>query len=428
MEHLHALYALIGVVTVVLALTSRKLRELPLSEPLIGMLLGVLVGPVALRLVELDDATRDGLLLEGSRLLLAWSVMAAALRYPLTDLRRVVGPVVLLLAVVMPLMAVLSGAAALLLGVPVTLAAVLGACLCPTDPVLAASVVTGDPAERDLPARLRRMLTGESGANDGLALPLVGVALAVALPSAGPLEVAGRLLWEVAAATAIGVVLGVLTGIGLRWTTKQDDLASGPRLVLTLLLAIAALGLARVAQADGVLAAFVAGLAYNRGVGTGDRGAQDQVDEAVNRYAVIPLFVLLGAVLPWREWAALGWPAVVFVLGVLLVRRLPVVLALRRPLGLDRRDAAFVGWFGPVGVSAIFYVAYSMHEGVHDPRLFAGGTLAVAASVVAFGVSATPGRLAYVRAGRAGVGNGSSDSPSSDSPGSDSASPDRSGR
>jgi hypothetical protein len=50
-----------------------------------------------------------------------------------------------------------------------------------------------------------------------------------------------------------------------------------------------------------------------------------------------------------------------------------------------------------MGVSAVFYLAHSLDKGVNDPRLFAAGTLAVAASVLAFGVSASPGRMAYAQ-------------------------------
>jgi NhaP-type Na+/H+ or K+/H+ antiporter len=84
-----------------------------------------------------------------------------------------------------------------------------------------------------------------------------------------------------------------------------------------------------------------------------------------NRYAVLPLFALLGLVLPWQDWAAFGPVALVFVAGVLLVRRPPVVLA------------------------------HSHHEGVTHPRLFAAGTLAVAASVLAAGVTSSPLRRHY---------------------------------
>jgi NhaP-type Na+/H+ or K+/H+ antiporter len=397
MDRLYLVYAAIGAVGVVLALVSRSLRQLPFSEPLVALLVGVVLGPQLLGLLEISDAVRDPLLLEGARLLLAGSVMAAALRFPVTALRPLIRPLVLLLVVVMPLAAAAAGAAALLLGLPIALAALVGSCLSPTDPVLAAAVVTGDPAERDLPARVRQLLTAESGANDGLALPLVGLAVAAVLPATGLGDAVGRLAWEVLGGTLVGVLAGVLAGRAIQTATRHHSLDPGPELVFTLLLAVAVLGIARLAGTDGVLAVFVAGLAYNQAIGEGERGSQDQIDEAVNRYAVLPLFLVLGAVLPWRAWVEFGPAAIAFVAAVLLLRRLPFLVALARPLGLGWRDATFVGWFGPMGVSAVFYLAHSLDEGVQDPRLFAAGTLAVAASVLAFGVSASPGREAYAQ-------------------------------
>jgi NhaP-type Na+/H+ or K+/H+ antiporter len=395
------LYASVGLLAVVLALISRRLRRLPVSEPLIALLLGVVLGPRVTGLLDVGEEVRDPLLLEAARVLLAASVMAAALRFPVTSWRPIAGRIVVLLVVVMPAAAAVGGVAALTLGVPVALAVLIGACLCPTDPVLAASVVSGEPAERDLPGRLRKLLTVESGANDGLALPLVGLALVATLPAAGFADTVGRLGWQVLAGTVIGALAGALAGAGILAATRHQSLSRGPELVFTLLLAIAVLGIARLARTDGVLAVFVAGAVYNRTVGEDVRGPQDSIDEAVNRYAVLPLFILVGVVLPWSQWADLGPAAVVFVAVILLLRRLPAILVLARPLRLPWREAAFAGWFGPIGVSAVFYLVHSIDRGVDDPRLFAAGTLAVAASVVAFGVSATPLRRVY--AGRAPV-------------------------
>ncbi|MFJ2081141.1 hypothetical protein ACI2KV_24710 [Micromonospora chokoriensis] len=82
---------------------------------------------------------------------------------------------------------------------------------------------------------------------------------------------------------------------------------------------------------------------------------------------------------------------------MLVLRRLPGVLALKPALGLPWRGVVFLGWFGPVGVSALFYLTYSQDEGVRDPRLWAAGSLVVAASTVVYGVTAMPGRLWYAR-------------------------------
>lgn len=396
MEHLDVAYATLGSAAAVLALVGRHVRRWPISGPLVALLLGVALGPHGLRDVDLSVPDRDRLLLEGTRFLLAWSVVAAALRFPAGSLRPLLRPVLLLLGVALPLAAVLGAATVLVTGAPVAVALVVGACLSPTDPVLAASVVSGDLAEQSLPDRLRQLLTVESGANDGLGLPVVLVALSVLLPTSSP---GGALLdgvRQVLVAVAVGAAVGALAGWALRAANGRDALGRGPRLVFTLLLATAVLGLCRLLDSDGVLGAFVAGLAYNRLVPGSDRSPEDAVDEAVNRYVVLPLFLVLGAVLPWADWAALGWSAVVFVLLLLLVRRMPVVLGGRRLLGLSGRDAAFAGWFGPMGVSAVFYLAQSLDEGA-DEQVFTLGTLAVTASVVAYGVSAAPLTRWYAR-------------------------------
>lgn len=388
--------AVVGLTGLTLALISEPMqRRLPVTEPLVALVLGVLAGPAVLGLVTVEDHVRDLLLLEGARVLLAASVMAAALRYPTASLRGLAKPTLLLLGVAMPLAALLAGISALAVGLPLASALLVGACLAPTDPVLAASVVTGDPAERTLAHRVRALLTMESGANDGLGIVLVGVLVAITLPAEGVAHAAGLVAWEVVAGLAIGGTVGLLSGWGLTKALNHHDLGEGPELVYTLLLALGVLGVARLAEAGGVFAVFVAGLAYNRVVPSSPRDHQVAVDQGVNRYAVMPLFALLGVVLPWAAWADLGWGSVVFLLGLFLLRRPLLVTALARPLGVTTPQAAFMGWFGPMGVSALFYMAHARHQGVEDPAVFAVVTLAVAVSVVLYGVSASPARRLY---------------------------------
>ncbi len=269
--------------------------------------------------------------------------------------------------------------------------------MAPTDPVLASSVVTGAPAEEHLPARTRQLLSAESGLNDGLALPLVLVGVAVVLHAdVGHALADGA--YQIGVGVAVGLVMGLVSGRAVKAAAGRGDVDKGSSLVFTLVLAVAVLGVARVLRADGVLSVFVAGLAYNLTVGAGEVGPQDTVDEAVNRYVVLPLFLLLGTELPWAQWRDLGGAAVVLPVAIMLLRRPPLLLALARPLRLRLRDAVFLGWFGPVGVSALFYLSFSEEEGVQDPRLWAVGSLVVATSTVVHGVSAAPGRWLYRRA------------------------------
>jgi NhaP-type Na+/H+ or K+/H+ antiporter len=394
---LHWGYLSAGLLALLLALYSQRVRRLPVSGPLLALVLGVVVGPQVLDVVSVPEQVRDPLLLEAARLMLAVSLIGVALRFPVTGLRPVLRPVLLLVLVVMPLAALsTAGLAVALLGLPVSLAVLLGACLSPTDPVLASDVVTGKPAEEDLPEKTRQVLTEESGANDGLALPLVLLALAPVLDKAVTGE-AVNAAYQVVVAVAIGAAVGAATAALLRRVESRHEVEKPSELVLTLVLAVAVLGICRVLKTDGVLGVFVAGLAYNAVIGAEEREEQDALDEVANRYLVIPFFLLVGVVLPWSAWAELGAGALLFPIAVLLLRRPPLVVALGRLLGLRLRDAVFVGWFGPIGVSALFYLAHSVHEGATDPRLFAAGTLAVVASTVAHGATTVSARKLYAR-------------------------------
>lgn len=168
-------------------------------------------------------------------------------------------------------------------------------------------------------------------------------------------------------------------------------------LLFTVLLALLVLGLSGVLHLDGVLAAFVAGLAFNLTSTGSERTADLEIDEAVNRFAVLPMFVLLGATLPWTAWDELGWAGILLSLAVLLLRRIPVLLLLKRPLHLGWPDALYLGWFGPVGVSAVFYLTLEAQELDLPDIVLGAGIMIVVASTAAHGLTSTDGRLLYRR-------------------------------
>lgn len=273
MDTLHTAYAAAGLLAVVLVLTSRALRGYPVTEPLLALVLGALLGPAALGALVIPQEVRTPLLLKMTRALLALSLMGVALRFPVRGLRSIGRPVVLLVLLVMPVTAVFGALAALLLGLPIALAALLGACLSQADPVLGSGVVTGEPPEKALPVRLRQVLTEESGFNDGVALPLVLIALAPALGRATSGEV-GKAAYQVVAGAVIGAAIGWFTGRAVRHVEKQDEVDGPPELILTLLLALAVVGVGRILNSDGVLAVFVAGLLYNTAIPGRDRKKQ----------------------------------------------------------------------------------------------------------------------------------------------------------
>jgi hypothetical protein len=119
---------------------------------------------------------------------------------------------------------------------------------------------------------------------------------------------------------------------------------------------------------------------------------REPIQEAISRFFDLPIFVVLGMALPWEGWLELGWGGILLVAAVLLLRRLPAVLALRPLLGPLRsggKDVLFLGWFGPIGAAALYYAAFSYREtGIE--AAWTVGSLVICASVVVHGVSATP--------------------------------------
>ncbi|MBB1245975.1 cation:proton antiporter [Streptomyces durbertensis] len=397
---LDVLLTVAGALALLVAAFSARIQRVPMSGPLLALLAGVLFGPEVLAVIDLPTIVeRHDVMHEISRLLLAVSVMAVALRYPVRDIRPLVRPLTLLLVAGMIGMALITSAlAAAILGIGLAAALLLGTALCATDPVLATSAVTGDPAERTIALRTRQLLSVESGANDGLALPLVLTAVALAGPLSGPAALVES-LGGILGAVVFGAAVGAAGGWLLRRAEAHREVESGPLLIYTLLLALFVLGPSGLLHLDGILAVFVSGLAFNATSSAGERAAEYRIDEAVNNLLVLPLFTALGAMLPWREWAGLGWwRALLLVVAVLLLRRIPLLLALRRPLDLTWRDAVFLGWFGPMGVSALFYLTLEAARLEADTVVLAAGTLVVAASTIAHGITNTPALTAYRKA------------------------------
>jgi len=117
---------------------------------------------------------------------------------------------------------------------------------------------------------------------------------------------------------------------------------------------------------DDVLACFIAGNTFTWDdwfrLETMDDSFQPTIDMLLN----VSIFIWFGAVCPWRLFA--HSPVIpiyrLIPLGilVLLFRRLPIIFAMHKQIHQieQKRQALFVGFFGPIGVSAIFYLYISL--------------------------------------------------------------------
>jgi NhaP-type Na+/H+ or K+/H+ antiporter len=204
-------------------------------------------------------------------------------------------------------------------------------------------------------------------------------------------------LWEVAAGVVLAALIGYAAGKTLRWAERRETMERTSILTVSLALSLTVLGVTDLAGMSGVLATFVAGAVFNATGNSDAKEHQEEVQGAITRFFDLPIFVLLGIALPWDGWLELGWSGVLLA-AVLLLRRLPAVLALRPLLGelRETRNILFLGWFGPVGPAALYYAAFSLQEtGIKEVWIV--GSLIICASVLVHGLSDTPLTKLYRR-------------------------------
>ncbi len=238
---------------------------------MIAVVAGMLPGPEGLGLLGLPPRRSElGVLEILARLTVAVAVTSIALRVDPGYSRRRARALLVILGPVMVSMWLASGFLAwLALPVSVVPAFLRGAILAPTDPVLANSIVTGGPAERFIPARLRALQSAEADINAGSAALLV-VPMRLFRESA----TVGSLLSWLTRGVLQTLVRAIVVGYLERRGRAAGDLEDTCVLTITLVLTACVLGTASLLGTNDILAVFIAAVAYNH--------LADPDDEAAN--------------------------------------------------------------------------------------------------------------------------------------------------
>lgn len=251
----------------------------------------------------------------------------------------------------------------------ITTALIISACLAPTDPVLAASVLAESSFSRRVPRRLRHMLSAESGCNDGISFPFLYVGiLYVVEPSLGEAVkewVLGTLLWQCTLGMLIGLVIGHCFNRSLRFVERRDYINDAPFFVFYFLLAVFAIGIGSTIGVDDFLVAFGAGYGFAWDGWFAKKTKETDLPEVIDLLLNSSIFVYFGAIIPWSHFTPSEiTPSITpgrlvgLLILILLFRRIPIVLAMKRfvPDIRTYREALFCGHFGPMGVGAMFLV------------------------------------------------------------------------
>lgn len=376
--------SLVGAVIVVSALLSGLIERSGVPQMGVLLALGAILGPFGLGFI--DTRLDSPILRVVSMLSLALVLFTDALSLSLPEIRKhaklallVVGPGTVLSA------ALITVAGRLLLDLPWALAAILGAALASTDPVL----LRGLMRRPELPSSTRLALRLESGLNDVVLLPIVLVAMAL-MGSGHALEEPGaesRMALQLfLLGPGAGVAVGLLGVATLDLVRRRMGVRRDYESLYSLGLCFAAFAAAESVHGSGFLAAFAAGMT----ISIFDVELCDcfqEYGETTAELALLFTFVLLGTSLIWTGLGTAGGAEWLFAVVCLLVRPLVLLISLG-PARLDRRDLFLIAWYGPRGLSSLLLVLLPVFARTSgSARLFELCSLVVLLSVVLHGGS-----------------------------------------
>ena len=303
-----------------------------------------------------------------------------------------------LLCVSMPIC--IAGAAVLghlIFGLSLADSVLLGACLAPTDPVMAHSVQVGPPNKGgEDPVRFG--LTTEAGLNDGLAFPFVYLAIRLAEHNE---TFGGWLVGWTAYDFAYRVVMGAAVGIGIGWLLAhyafrvsdeavREDTREGLFVVSSIFLAY---GIGEALHGYGFLAVFAAAVSSRQNIEKHhDYYAKPyQFATQLERIFAGLLLIALGGFVARADMSLLTWQNFAFAaLFMLLVRPLSGQIALTgmKLTWLERNAIAFLGIRG---FGSFYYLAYAQTHATFENVgvLWSAMTLTVLLSLLIHGNSAT---------------------------------------
>ncbi|KAI1035348.1 hypothetical protein LB504_006110 [Fusarium proliferatum] len=382
-----------------------------LGEALPAMVFGIILGPVSAKFLDSErwgsaepGQTEDialGLMrvVIGVQLVIAGYSLPA--KYNVTRWKELL----MCLLPIMTLMWLLT-TGCILATVPklsLLAALALASCVTCTDPVLSQAVAKGPFADKYVPRHLREIISSEAGANDGFGFPFLMLAVylmrhAYEHPEQSGAEAAhlavraseevGRLgggigeamknwvvetwLYYVAMGIAYGAVVGFTSCKAIKHAMRRGWVDEESYLLFPAALGFFIIGTTGAIGTNDLVACTVAGnmLNWDGEFLAETHRRHDEVNHCIDVLLNFGGFMFIGIVLPWESFhdpdgTGVTLPRLI-ALGfmVLAFRRIPAILLLYKAMPAvvkDYKEALFMGYFGPIGVGAVFYLEHMKH-------------------------------------------------------------------
>ncbi|RHZ50116.1 hypothetical protein Glove_505g10 [Diversispora epigaea] len=369
-DELSKVICILGGFIIFYGLVSYLIKErLYLSEALVSTIVGIILGPIALHILDPGKWGYKSEITHGfTRVVLAIQVMFSSVALPRAYPIKEFKSLLILLFPVMIFSWVINGLLMWWIIPHLTFlgSLALAACITPTDPILSSSVVKGKFAEKHVPPHIRNLLSAESAANDGCAGPFLSFAFYLMESEfVGPAIgnwILISWLYEIGVAIVVGIILGYVARKLLYFSEKNRLIDKESFLVFAIALALFVMGFVSIIGCNDFIACFAAGNSFTWDDWFRQETEEAHLQEVIDMLLNLAIFIYIGSIIEWRSFNLQIpiWKLFLLSLSVLSLKRLPVVFLSSKlkliPAVKTYREALFTGWFGPIGVGAIYYL------------------------------------------------------------------------
>ncbi len=200
-------------------------------------------------------------------------------------------------------------------------------------------------------------------------------------------------LQDVGVGLVVGLVVGYLASLLLpRGSSLTEGIPAHQRSLYALGVAFVAYGVAVAPpHGNGLIAVYTC--AITLGIRRADiRLYFEQRADDIVEIVKLGVFVVFGSLLTFGGLFGEGWASVAIVVATLLLARPIAVFIALAGTGTSRAATAFMAWFGPKGVATMTFSLLVLSSGIaENARIFNMAALVVICSVIAHGLTDTPG-------------------------------------
>ena len=364
----------------------------PITSPMVFVFMGIIFGPLVFNVFNLEVKCELIHILTEITLILILFVDASTIN--LKKLKEDSAIPRNLLVFGLPLTMILGSVVGYIIfpDINIWLIILMALILSPTDAALGQAVVKS----KNVPEKIRRWISVESGLNDGIALPLVFACIAIITADATTSSENHWflfLLQQIIFGAIIGSFIGWIGGYLVDKCSSYNWMNSTFQRLVSFSLALLCFSLAELVHGNGFIAAFCGGLLL--GVSTKDIKIKERIQEfgeAEGQQLILFVFLIFSMVMV--PIAIEFWDINSFIYAILsltIIRMLPVAISLFGK-GIDFHTILFVGWFGPRGIASVLYLLLVVKTlGIEGYEyILSTIVLTILISVFAHGITAVP--------------------------------------